>query len=117
MPLEPAPSLQFGDVVLVRFPFTSQIGFKQRPAVVISSSRYNSERPDVILMGITSQLDTALSVGNFTVQQWKEAGLIKPSAIKPVIATIEQALIVRRLGNLQQLDVLALRASIAAIIS
>jgi mRNA interferase MazF len=26
----------FGDVVLVRFPFTNQAAFKQRPAVVIS---------------------------------------------------------------------------------
>jgi mRNA interferase MazF len=28
---------KFGDVVLVRFPFTNQAAFKQRPAVVISN--------------------------------------------------------------------------------
>jgi mRNA interferase MazF len=30
---------QFGDVVLVAFPFTDQVTTKQRPAVVVSSAR------------------------------------------------------------------------------
>ena len=45
---------EFGDVVLVRFPFTNQTAFKQRPAVVISSRAYNAVRPDVVIMAITS---------------------------------------------------------------
>ena len=36
----------FGDVILVPFPFTDQSTTKQRPAVVISSNRYNTERPN-----------------------------------------------------------------------
>ncbi len=32
---------EFGDIVLVRFPFTSQTAFKQRPAVVVSKRAYN----------------------------------------------------------------------------
>ena len=31
---------EFGDVVLVVFPFTNQQGAKQRPAVVVSSAAY-----------------------------------------------------------------------------
>jgi mRNA-degrading endonuclease toxin of MazEF toxin-antitoxin module len=49
-------SLAFGDVVLVPFPFTSQAASKQRPAVVVSSRAYGVERPDVVMMAITSQL-------------------------------------------------------------
>lgn len=46
----------FGDVVLVPFPFTNQTASKQRLAVVVSTKTYNSAKPDVILMPITSQV-------------------------------------------------------------
>jgi mRNA-degrading endonuclease toxin of MazEF toxin-antitoxin module len=36
---------EFGEVVLVQFPFTSQMAFKQRPAVVVSNKAYNIARP------------------------------------------------------------------------
>jgi mRNA interferase MazF len=47
---------EFGDVVLVPFPFTNQIESKKRPAVIVSSHAYNSVKPDVVVMAITSQL-------------------------------------------------------------
>jgi mRNA interferase MazF len=47
---------EFGDLVLVPFPFTSQAASKKRPAVVVSSSAYNASRLDVVVMAITSQL-------------------------------------------------------------
>jgi mRNA interferase MazF len=47
---------RFGDVIVVRFPFTDQTATKKRPAVVISSEAYQRERPDLILMAITSQI-------------------------------------------------------------
>ena len=47
-------SFEFGDVVLVPFPFTDQSTTKKRPAIVVSSQTYNSERPDVIIMAVTS---------------------------------------------------------------
>lgn len=40
----------FGDVVLVRFPFSSQANAKQRPAAVVSNRGYNDVRPDVVLV-------------------------------------------------------------------
>jgi mRNA-degrading endonuclease toxin of MazEF toxin-antitoxin module len=47
---------RFGDVIVVPFPFTDQTTTKKRPAVVISSEAYQRERPDVILMAVTSQV-------------------------------------------------------------
>ncbi len=41
---------EFGDIILVPFPFTDQSTTKKRPAVVISSAIYNTERPDLIIM-------------------------------------------------------------------
>ena len=48
-------SFEFGDIILVPFPFTDQSATKKRPAVVISSETYNTERPDLIIMAVTSQ--------------------------------------------------------------
>lgn len=67
----------FGDVILVPFPFTDQSATKQRPAVVISSSRYNTEQPDLILLAITSQVRASLAYGEALVADWQMAGLIK----------------------------------------
>ncbi len=39
---------EFGTIVLIAFPFTDQIGNKQRPAVVISSKAYQQAKPDII---------------------------------------------------------------------
>jgi len=49
-------SFEFGDIVLVPFPFTDQSTTKQRPAVVVSASAFNAERPDLIVMAVTSQV-------------------------------------------------------------
>jgi mRNA interferase MazF len=71
----------FGDVVLVPFPFTDQSQAKQRPAVVVSSARYNTERPDLILMAVTSQVRSPATFGEIVVQHWQAAQLLKLSAI------------------------------------
>jgi mRNA interferase MazF len=109
-------ALSFGAIVLVRFPFTSQAASKQRPAVIVSSRAYNLERPDLIMMPVTSQLRPTPAVGEVWLRQWQAAGLIKPSAVKPVIATLELGLVIRRLGALAAEDQDALRLAIGQII-
>lgn len=112
---------EFGNVVLVPFPFTNQTASKQRPAVVVSSRAYGLERPDLLMMAITSQLHpspaaTGKSWGEVWLRHWQGAGLLKPSAVKPVIATLEQGLVIRQLGDLDAEDQVALRAAIGQII-
>jgi mRNA interferase MazF len=103
---------EFGDVVLVPFPFTSQAASKQRPAVTVSSFAYNRSKPDIVVMAITSQLRPNPTLGEVWIDQWREAGLLKPSAVKPVFATLEQRLVIRQLGTLQPADQTALRKAI-----
>src|SRR3954468_20448147 len=99
----------FGDVVLVPFPFTDQTASKKRPAVVVSADAYHQRRPDVIVMAVTTQiLRPAGPLGEVLIGDWQGAGLPKASLIKPVIATIEQRLILKRLGALKGADVQAL---------
>jgi mRNA interferase MazF len=106
----------FGDVILVPFPFTNQTAVKQRPAVVVSNATYNSTKPDIVIMAITSQLRPSPGFGEVWIGDWQSANLLKPSAVKPVFATIEQSLIIRQLGTLQIGDQSALRATIAAVL-
>jgi mRNA interferase MazF len=109
-------ALSFGAIVLVPFPFTSQAASKQRPAVIVSSRAYNVERPDLIMMAVTSQLRPTPALGEVWLRHWQAAGLIKPSAVKPVFATLEQGLVIRRLGALAPEDQDALRLAIGQIL-
>ena len=109
-------ALAFGDIVLVPFPFTDQSATKRRPAVVISAEAYNADHPDVILMPVTSQIRADARPDDAIVEDWKQAGLLKPSAIKPVIATLEQTLVVRRLGKVGERDRRALRSMLDGIL-
>ena len=108
--------LRFGDVIVVPFPFTDQTATKKRPAVVVSSEAYQRERPDLILMAITSQLRPAPTVGEVAIVHWQAAGLLKPSVIKPLLTTIEARLVLRQLGSLHADDLAALRQVLATVL-
>jgi len=95
---------KFGEIILVPFPFTDQPTNKRRPAVVISSDQYNRERPDIILMAMTSQVRYAERGMDAEVKDWQQAGLLKTSLAKPVVATTEKGLILKTLGQLSKED-------------
>ncbi|EKV01316.1 growth inhibitor [Leptolyngbya sp. PCC 7375] len=88
---------KFGDVVLVPFPFTNQVASKKRPAVIVSSDGYNQRHIDIVLMAITSQTSATAYADNVVIQDWKSAGLLKPSVIKPIIMTVEKELVLKQL--------------------
>ena len=86
-----------GNVVLVPFPFSDQTATKKRPAVIISSNLYNDASSDIVIMAITSRIDKTIGIGECLIKDWQVAGLLKPSAIKPAISTIEQKLILKKI--------------------
>ena len=90
-----------GDVVLVRFPFTSLRAAKKRPAVVISRPDFSERNGDVVVMALTgaAQEDDALAL-----EDWKAAGLVKPTWIKPLLATLDLGIVAKRLGALSTRD-------------
>ena len=93
-----------GDVVLVPFPFSNQTDAKKRPAVIISSDAYNNISSDIVIMAITSQTEKTIGIGECLIHDWRDAGLLKPSAIKPAISTIEQTLVLKKLGKISLQD-------------
>lgn len=53
--------------------------------------------------------------GELAVEDWQAAKLIRPSAIKPVLATLEQTLIIKKLGRLTAADQQRLRETVAKL--
>jgi hypothetical protein len=74
---------EFGAIVLVPFPFTDQSASKRRPTFIVSGRAYNAAKPDVVVMAVTSQLRALPAMGEVWIGDWRPAGLLKPSAIKP----------------------------------
>ena len=114
--MPPTTGYSFGDVVLVPFPFTDQTGNKKRPAAIVSSADYQAQRRDLVIMAITSQIRPRPAFAEFAVAEWKKAGLIVPSAAKPILTTIEKRLILKKLGQFQPADLRSLRSSLAQIL-
>ena len=107
---------EFGDIVLVPFPFTDQSSIKKRPAVVVSSATYNRDRPDIIILAVTSQIAAPSQMGTFLVQDWKAAGLLKPSVVKPIITTLQKTLVKKKLGRLVSQDLQSLQNALQSIL-
>jgi mRNA interferase MazF len=91
------------DVILVPFPFTDLSSAKRRPALIVSPDAYNAGK-DVVIAYITSQINSPLRLGDYKLQKWNEAGLPKPSMVRMKFATIDKTIIVKILGNLENID-------------
>jgi mRNA interferase MazF len=107
---------KFGDIVLVPFPFTDQTTTKKRPAVIVSSNAYIQNRPDIVIMAVTSQSYGSGYFGDVRIQNWQQAGLLKPSVIKPILTTVEKGLVIRKLGNIRDNDQAALNENLQSIL-
>lgn len=90
---------QPADIVLVAFPYVGGTQTKNRPALVI----LDTGDVDVVVARITTQIyQTPYDV---PITDWQGAGLLAPSVVRlHKLATLEKALIRRRLGHLQSTD-------------
>lgn len=105
-----------GDVILVPFPFSDQSAAKKRPAAVVSSDHCNSSSQDLVIMAITSQTEKSTGVGGSLIHEWEKAGLLKPSAVKPALSTIEKTLIIKKLGKLSAKDPAAMENALGKLL-
>jgi len=101
-----------GDVILVPFPFSDQTAAKKRPAIIVSSDTYNSISQDIVIITVTGQIRSHIGVGEFLIEDWQSAGLLRPSAVKSAISTIEQRLVLKILGRLSSKDVSTLEEAL-----
>lgn len=90
---------QFGDIVLIDFPFSDSIRTKRRPALVI----YQDGEDDILLARITSKPKESLFEAKIT--NWKESKLLFPSTVRlGKLATLSIDLIEIKIGELTETD-------------
>jgi len=93
--------LRPGDVVVADF--LGQHGFKRRPTVVVSTDLYQATRPDVIVAELTTQVAHANAPTDYTLQDWRAAGLHRPSAFRAYLGTVLSTTVVP-IGRLSDRD-------------
>lgn len=87
--------LNFGDIVLLKFPFTDGKTFKRRPALIIND--FNDD--DVIVCRITSQIYKTKK--DIYIVDWEKSGLKLPSVIRVhKIATLEKVMVELIMGQI-----------------
>ena len=96
------------DIVLIPFPFTDLSATKKRPAVVVSSETYNSGQ-DVMLLFLTSNVSATPRPGDYLLAEWETANLPKPSMIRMKLMTLDKDLILKKLGEIQEGDILKIK--------
>jgi mRNA-degrading endonuclease toxin of MazEF toxin-antitoxin module len=89
------------DVVRVPFPFTDQEKSKLRPALVISSEKYAIETSHSILVMITTAKNNHWG-NDLIIDDFQSANLPVPSKIRFKIFTLDNRLIVDKLGILDK---------------
>jgi mRNA interferase MazF len=94
-----------GDVVLAYYPFSSGTGGSRRPVLVIQNDTDNGRLTNTIVAQITSNLQRASEPTQLLIEvstaEGQQSGLLQDSVVScNNLATIEQTLINRKIGNL-----------------
>jgi len=87
---------------------------KKRPGLIISPIEFVTQYADVVILALTGQ-PQPLDVERLT--DWKSAGLLKETWLKPLIGTVSAGIIERRLGRLTADDFPRVTATLARLIS
>lgn len=89
--------LVFGDIVLLKFPFTDGKSFKRRPALVIN----DFDDGDIIVCRITGQIYKTQN--DFYLPNWKDVGLKLPSVVRiHKIASLDKSMVETIMGKLDE---------------
>ena len=104
------------DVVVVPFPFSDRHAAKRRPALVVSDRRFNRVHGHTILAMITTARDSSWPSDN-EITDHDAAGLKARSVVRLKMFTLDNDLIVKRIGALAEEDQSNVRRVLSTIIS
>ena len=85
---------KFGEIVLIKFPFSNNLTFKKRPAIIIKDTNDG----DVIVCRVTSKINN--TIYDIELIDWLKFGLKLPSVVRVhKIASLEKSMIDQKLGD------------------
>jgi len=87
---------------VVPFPFTDRPVTKKRPALVLSKTGFNENGWSILAM-ITSK-DHSPWPGDSPIENGKDAGLPTPSLVRLKIFTLDNRLVLKKIGTLAKSD-------------
>jgi mRNA interferase MazF len=105
-----------GDIVIATVAFSGAIGYKRRPSVVISTNHFNEAGVKLVSAAITSNVAPPFRPGDTLLKDWKIAGLVKPSAVRGILTTIDELDVIRKLGSMSADDFRLVMQNIKSIL-
>ena len=91
------------EVVVVPFPFTDRQAAQRRPALVVSSAEFNMAHEQAILAMVTSTSGNDWP-SDVVLKDWLGSGLSVPCRVRLKLFTLDNTLVLRRLGKLSKRD-------------
>ena len=104
------------DVVVVPFPFTDKASVKRRPALVLSSDKtFNIQAEHSVLAMITSAQNSSWPL-DANIEDLAAAGLSASSIVRMKLFTLDERLILRKVGELSNADKQTVEASLQQLL-
>jgi mRNA-degrading endonuclease toxin of MazEF toxin-antitoxin module len=93
----------FGDVVVLPFPFVDLAAEKRRPSLILTRARFNQEHGHSICAMITTATRSNWP-SDIAIEDLKSAGLNRPCVVRWKLFTLPNDFILRRAGRLKPRD-------------
>ena len=90
------------DLIVVPFPFSDKSITKKRPALVLSNADFNRSNHTILAM-ITTKHHPPWP-GDSQIRYYKNAGLNTPCLVRFKLFTLDNRMILRKIGRLSQYD-------------
>jgi len=90
-------------LIIVPFPFTDKPHVKRRPALVLSNTHHQKETDHITLLMVTSDKHSDWK-SDYQITDIQTTGLTSPSIIRQKLFTIDNRLVIGRIGHLSNHD-------------
>ena len=92
------------DIIAIPFPFSDKLEQRKRPALVLSSEKFNSSSKHLVTVMITSAKKSSWPLDT-SIKCFEEAGLSTKCLIRMKFFTVDVSLILKKVGILSDSDI------------